>query len=98
MKVIFHPEMRRDLRKILEFYDERSDSAGDRFFAAFENAVAEIKEHPTKFHRLDKFRRRCNLKRFPYHLVFELVGETIFISVLRHHKRHPSFGLRRRWK
>lgn len=98
MKVLFHPTIRRDLREILEYYDDRSDSAGDRFFAAFEEAVERIQEHPTRFHRLDDTRRRCNLKQFPYHLVFEIDHETILITVLRHHKRHPSFGLRRKWK
>lgn len=44
MTVIFHPRIRTDLRGILEYYDERSDIAGDRFFAEFEAKVARIKD------------------------------------------------------
>ncbi len=96
MRVTFHPAVRRDLRGILDYYDERTDSAGDRFFAAFDAARQRIKMAPTHFHLLDDFRRRCDLAKFPYHLVFEIEGDEVFITVLRHNKRHPGFGLRRR--
>lgn len=95
MRVTFHPAVRRDLRGILDYYDERTDSAGDRFFAAFDDARQRIKMAPTHFHLLDDFRRRCDLAKFPYHLVFEIEGDEVFITVHRHNKRHPGFGLRR---
>ncbi len=97
MKLIFHPLVRRDLHEILDYYDQRSDTAGDRLFVAFEAAVRKIKDRPTEFHPLDPTRRRCNLAKFPYHLVFEVAGDSILITVLRHHKRRPSFGMWRKW-
>ena len=96
MKVTFHPSVRRDLRGILDYYDERSDSAGDQFYAAFDEARRKIKMAPRQFHLLDDCRRRCDLAKFPYHLVFEIEEDEVFITVLRHNKRHPGFGLRRR--
>ena len=96
MTAEFHPLIREDLREILRYYDERSDSAGDRFYQEFETAVEKIEEKPLRFHRIDAIRHRCNLKKFPYHLVYEIYGNKIFITVLRHHKRHPSFGMRRK--
>lgn len=96
MRLTFHPLVRRDLRGILDYYDKRSDSAGDRFYAAFDEARRKIKRGPTQFHLLDDCRRRCDLAKFPYHLVFEIEGDEVFITVLRHNKRHPGFGLRRR--
>lgn len=67
MTVVFHPMIRKDLRGILAYYDEQSESAGDRFFEEFEAKVAEIKESPLHFPPLDHRRRRCNLSKFPYH-------------------------------
>lgn len=97
MKIIFHPRVRQDLREILDYYDVQSDTAGDRFFAEFEAASNKIESNPQRFHFVDELRRRCNLHQFPHHLIFEIHGDQILVTVLRHHKRHPSFGLSRRW-
>jgi len=96
MRLIFHPLVRKDLRGILDYYDERSDSAGDRFYEAFDDARQRIKIAPTQFHLLDESRRRCDLAKFPYHLVFEVEEDEVLITVLRHNKRHPGFGMRRK--
>jgi plasmid stabilization system protein ParE len=96
MNVDFHPLVKRDLREILDYYDARSDVAGDRFFAEFEEAVRRILDAPMRCHPLDTQRRRCNLHKFPHHLVFEIEGDVVWITVLRHDKRRPGFGLRRR--
>jgi len=41
--------------------------------------------------------RRCLVHRFPYAVLFRIVSEgTVRVLVIRHHRRHPSFGLGRR--
>jgi hypothetical protein len=60
--------------------------------------VAHIKESPLHFPPLDHLRRRCDLTDFPYHLVYKIEDDKILITVLRHHSRHPFFGLRRKWR
>ena len=98
MTVIFHPRIRADLREILDYYDDRSDPAGDRFYVEFEATVARIKHMPRQFPLLDELRRRCHFPNIPDHIVYEIDGERILITVLRHHSRHSSFGLRRKWR
>ena len=39
---------------------------------------------------------RVDLQRFPYHFLFRIVGDTVRILVVRHHRRHPSVGMKRR--
>jgi len=39
--------------------------------------------------------RRANLKRFPYHFLFRVVGDCVRILVVRHHRRHPEYGVER---
>jgi plasmid stabilization system protein ParE len=40
---------------------------------------------------------RCFVRRFPYAVLFRIVSEdAIRVLVIRHHRRHPSFGLGRR--
>lgn len=40
--------------------------------------------------------RRVNLRRFPYHFLFREVGDSVRILVVRHHKRDPNLGIKRR--
>ena len=94
---VFHPGIRGDVRQILDYYDSRSDLAGDRFLEEFNSRLDEVRANPGRFRYLDDRRQRCNLRRFPYHFVFDRLNEmTLRVLVLRHDKRHPGFGMRRR--
>jgi plasmid stabilization system protein ParE len=97
MRLIIHPLIQKDIRYALDYYDHRSDRAGDRFFAEVAKALDRIETAPLSFHPIDHRRRRCNLPGFPYHLVFEVREELIGVMVLRHDRRKPSFGLTRKW-
>ena len=96
--LLYHARVRVDVREILAYYDERSDTAGDRFFEEFEKAIARISDHPERFGPDGDGLRRCSLVRFPYHILFDQSGSDLRIWVIRHHKRHPSFGKKRRWR
>ena len=98
MKLEFHPAVGRDLRKITAYYDENSLTATDRFLDEFRAALDGIRENPTRHHLVDSDRRRCNLKRFPYHLIYEIQEDVVYILVVRHHSRHPDYGMRRSWQ
>ncbi len=36
------------------------------------------------------------MKRFPYHLLYEIDEDTIFMVVFRHDRKRPSFGTTRK--
>jgi toxin ParE1/3/4 len=41
--------------------------------------------------------RRALMKRFPYVIYFRLIdGRAIRVTVVKHEKRHPSYGVLRR--
>jgi toxin ParE2 len=98
MSLVIHPLIQKDIRCALDYYDLRSDKAGDLFFRELEKALDRIEIAPMSCHPIDKRRRRCNLCRFPYHLVFEVRGELVGVLVLRHERRKPSYGLTRKWQ
>ena len=97
MGVIFHRQIQKDLRKALVFYEtEGGSKLADRFFDESENAAAKVLEIPQGFHFIAEGLRRISLESFPYHFVFEESRQAVRFLVLRHDKRKPSFGLRRR--
>ena len=97
MHVVFHRLVQQDLREALDYYDSRGGKVlGDRFFSAAKDAVERIASTPQQFHFVAKNIRRTNLKGFPYHFLYEERPTGIRILVLRHHKRNPQFGSRRK--
>jgi plasmid stabilization system protein ParE len=97
MRVIYHRRIQNDLRKALSYYEEEGGKRlGDRFFAEVERTAARVVENPKGFHFIARGLRRAQLDVFPYHFVFEEDDTRTRFLVLRHDKRHPAFGLRRR--
>jgi plasmid stabilization system protein ParE len=97
MALIFHRLVLKDLRMVLEYYEaEGGAPLADRFFVELDALVAQIAREPGKFHQVASGLRRANMSRFPYHFLFRESAAGVRILVLRHHKRHPRFGVGRK--
>ena len=97
MAVIFHPRVQKDLNAALSFYEtEGGPRLADRFFSEVTAVAEKVGRNPQYFHFAGEGRRRVALDSFPYHFLFEERPEGVLFLVLRHDKRHPSFGLRRK--
>jgi plasmid stabilization system protein ParE len=97
MALIFHRLVQKDLRAVLQYYEEEGGTGlADRFFAELDALNGEIEREPQRFHPAAHGLRRANLTRFPYHLLFREVTAGVRVLVLRHHKRHPRFGSERK--
>jgi len=98
MEAVFHPLVQSDLKAALKYYDaEGGSKLGDRFFDDAESTVGRVLENPKRFHSIrGGIRRRASFKSFPYHFIFEERGNVLRFLVIRHDKRHPNYGLRRR--
>ena len=97
MEVTFHKLIPKDLRRAIEYYEsEGGRLLGDRFFAAVEQSILRITQRPDGNHYSDGGYRRASLDTFPYHFLYEIDSYGIWIAILRHDKRHPSYGIRRK--
>jgi toxin ParE2 len=54
-----------------------------------------LSAHPLSGHPCHSRYRRCNLKGFPYALVYRLKGEFIYLIAFIHERRLPLYWLRR---
>lgn len=82
---------------VLSYYsEEASDSVANRFFQTFLQTVDRALDNPQGFHFSNPVYRRANIPGFPYHFLYREVPQGIRILVLRHDRRHPSFGMKRR--
>ena len=92
----YHPRVRADIAGILDWYDARSDTAGDRFFAEFENTIQGIANGTRNGYRLNDFSKKIQMKKFPYSISYEITEELIYIFVVKHQKRPASLGMNRK--
>lgn len=96
-RVVFHPRVQLDMGDVLQYYSEQGGVAlSERFFEMFVATVDRVRSNPQACHPTSKGMRRMAIKGFPYHLLFRSSKVKIRVLVLRHDKRHPSFGLSRR--
>jgi plasmid stabilization system protein ParE len=97
MKVIYHRSAARDVRQILDHYESEAGSQlADRFFKDLLGTVTKALSNPLHFPPISEWMRRANLPDFPYHFLYEAKPWGIKVMVVRHDRRNPHFGLRRK--
>ena len=97
MRLILHQEVYSDIDKIMDYYGRAGvPELADEFYGELRHFMVEAAERPESFSIRERDIRRVNLRRFPYHFLFRIVGDMVRILVVRHHSRHPSVGIRRR--
>lgn len=95
----FHPLVQKDFNEILEFYENQ---AGPDIAARFEDevrmALRAIRQDPKHFpfYLKQRLYRRCRLAIFPHVILFREERTSIRIMILKHEKRHPNHGMRRK--
>ena len=96
MRLSYHPLVQRDVSGILRHYDRISPSLGDEFWAELTRLLDVVSEKPEQCHFDVRGLRRANMRRFPYHLLFRVSAGAVRVIVIRHDKRHPSYGTKRK--
>jgi hypothetical protein len=97
MDAVFHSLIKKDLRAALAYYDtEGGPKLGDRFFREVGMVTVKVIANPRAFHFAAEGLRRAALDSFPYHFLYEESRDFVRFLVLRHDRRHPSYGVKRR--
>lgn len=94
--VVYHPRVPLEVREAYRYYDETSHQVAERFWDELTEAIHHARLLPELHHFDSSGYRRANLNRFPYHFLFQVHPESIRIIVVRHNRRHPGYGTRRR--
>ena len=95
MRLEYHPAVELDVAEALRRYDAASVRLGEEFKAELRRVIAVAAAKPGRFHLLKPGFHRANLKRFPYHFVYRELPDGIRVTLVRHHRRDPNFGMER---
>ena len=95
-EILYHSAVRKEIREILNHYGTISEQLADDFWSELIEAFDYARMHPERHHFDPSGRRRSNLNRFPYHFLFRMNDSQVKVTVIRHHARKSSYGVRRK--
>lgn len=96
MSIEYHPAVEQDVDQALQRYDAVSQKLGDEFKIELRRMISLAAANPGKFHLIKDGLHRVNLLRFPYHFIYREISDGIRVTLVRHHRRHPDFGMKRK--
>ncbi len=92
MKIEYHPFTVDDISNAEAYYEEQRPGLSHAFRVEVLQAIEHITENPLLYAEV-KGVRRALLRHFPFSIVYRILkNDTIRILLIRHHKRHSTFG------
>ena len=100
MTLIVHPDAHDEALSVALHYRDIEPSLGDDLWEQYRRIIEALAERPERYPLLETIRtqtiRRARLKRFPYLVVYEIVGEDAFVLAFAHTSRRPNYWRSRR--
>ena len=87
----FHDAAREEFLKDARWYAERSPAAAEKFITELRAAVDAICADPERFQPIGGGAKVFRLKRYPHHVIYQVVNQTVFIAAVAHTKRRPGY-------
>lgn len=80
-----------ELDDSIEYYNSESDGVGDEFLVEVLHALDRIRNFPQAWHPFTAFTRRCQLRRFPYGIIYQLLETEILVIAVANLHRRPGY-------
>jgi plasmid stabilization system protein ParE len=74
------------------WYESQRTGLGEEFLKAVDQVMAAVAEHPMRFRVLVLDTRQALVRRFPYRVLYRILGDQIAVVACFHARRDP-----RRW-
>ncbi|MBL1259294.1 MAG: type II toxin-antitoxin system RelE/ParE family toxin [Thiotrichaceae bacterium] len=91
MKIKFLEPARDELDDAIDYYSKERTGLGDEFLTELLSAINRIAEYPEAWHPYSEQTRRCQLKRFPYGIIYQIRENEILIIAIANLHRKPRY-------
>jgi hypothetical protein len=91
MRIVYHPDAAEELIEAAAFYETRVRGLGAQFLETYDAGIDTIINSPVVWPELEDGIRRYLLKRFPYGILYCIVGDELQVLAVMHLKRHPDY-------
>ena len=72
-------------------YESQSPVAAERFVAEVDRAIDRIGAAPLQWPPHTHGTRRISLRRFPFHLVYQVHDDGVLVLAVAHNRRRPDY-------
>ncbi len=80
-----------ELDEAVEYYNGERPGLGRDFLLEFLNSLERIKTYPETWHSFSTGTRRCQMRRFPYGIVYQITEKEILVLAVAHLHRRPEY-------
>jgi hypothetical protein len=91
MKINFLEIAEIELDEAIDYYNYESPGLGDAFLNEVLNALDRIGEFSEAWQRSSKRTRRCQTRRFPYGIIYQIRDNEILVIAVAHLHRKPGY-------
>ena len=89
-ELIIAPEAEQDLAEAYGWYEARRIGLGEEFMRAVDACIEAIRRTPNMHVLVHEHYRRGWVRRFPYAVFYEYVGDTVTVYSVFHTSRDPD--------
>jgi plasmid stabilization system protein ParE len=89
-RIELRSELTADVAEVCRWYRRHQPDLAEDLFEKFFVAVRAVQASPGLFRILESDVRRIRLTRFPYHLYFRVMNDTVRFLLLMHTARSPE--------
>jgi plasmid stabilization system protein ParE len=90
LKARFLRAAREDLGEAARYYEAQRPGLGAEFREEVRSTVERIKRLPGAWHPLSENTRRCQTRRFPYGVIYQVRSDEVLIVAVAHLHQEPG--------
>ena len=90
MKLHFLDPAKIEFKETVIYYNSQCEGLGREFNLAVKDALNRINQYPEAWVTLSRRTRRCQVKRFPYGVIYQITHDSIMIVAIQHLHRDPD--------
>ena len=91
MKIRFLEIAQFELDDAIEYFNYEAPGLGNEFLTEVLNALDRIGKFPEAWHPCSKRTRRCQTRRFPYGIIYQLREKEILVVAIANLHRKPEY-------
>ncbi|MCF8247514.1 MAG: type II toxin-antitoxin system RelE/ParE family toxin [Saprospiraceae bacterium] len=85
-----HEIAEEELWEAVDWYDAQKEKLGRDFAKELQEVVKLLKDNPQQFPKAFKDKRKAVLRHFPYVVIYEIQGDTVYVLAIFHTSRNPK--------
>lgn len=95
MEIRFLDVAQQEFDEAVEYFNSESAGLGDQFLLEVLDALARVRQFPNAWHLYTENSRRCQTRRFPYGIVYQVLPDEILVVAVAPLHRKPGYWLDR---